>query len=414
MSMLPISRKTALLPLVAVASLTIAAAGPVRAADPAAGEADFKKICAKCHTIAADQAGKKKLDPPLHGVIGRKAGSVAGFRYSGAMTASNVVWSARTLDGWLTKPKDFIPKTRMPFGGWTQAERRANVIAYVREASEIAARARRNQRTRPMFIQTEDTASADRMRFIPGRDVLGDGQVTFSAPEEAAGSPLARRLFEVSDVRAVTLGADDLVVEKAESAEWHHVKPRILAAIMEHFMGNDPVIDTAGTARPMATSEADGEIIAQLEELIENRVRPAVSAQGGDVRLASYLDGVVELEVSGPATDLLGPIGNMMRHYIPEVTSVREYRDTSAMPGLFSAVGVEVQRLIDQQINPAVASHGGFISLEGGCQGCGMADVTLKQGIETTIRQHLPDITAVRDVTDHAGGSNPYYQPSQK
>ena len=136
MSMLPISRKTALLPLVAVASLTIAAAGPVRAADPAAGEADFKKICAKCHTIAADQAGKKKLDPPLHGVIGRKAGSVAGFRYSGAMTASNVVWSARTLDGWLTKPKDFIPKTRMPFGGWTQAERRANVIAYVREASK--------------------------------------------------------------------------------------------------------------------------------------------------------------------------------------------------------------------------------------------------------------------------------------
>ncbi len=113
-----------------------AAAGPVWAADPAAGEADFKKICAKCHTIAADQAGKKKLDPPLHGVIGRKAGSVAGFRYSGAMTASNVVWSARTLDGWLTKPKDFIPKTRMPFGGWTQAERRANVIAYVREASK--------------------------------------------------------------------------------------------------------------------------------------------------------------------------------------------------------------------------------------------------------------------------------------
>ena len=85
-----------------------------------------------------------------------------------------------------------------------------------------------------------------------------------------------------------------------------------------------------------------------------------------------------------------------------------------------------VQRLLDEEINPAVASHGGYISLvdvqedivyirlEGGCQGCGMADVTLKQGIETAIIREMPDITAVRDVTDHAGGSNPYYQPSQK
>lgn len=277
-----------------------------------------------------------------------------------------------------------------------------------------------------MFIQTEDTANADRMRFIPGREVLGDGEVTFRNAEEGAGSPLARRLFDIADVRAITLGADDLLVEKAAAAEWHHVKPQVLAAIMEHFMGNDPVLEDPARAAPVADSEAGAEIIAQLEELIENRVQPAVSAQGGDVQLRAYKDGVVELEVSGPAVGLLGPIGNMMRHYVPEVTSVREWRDTSAMPGLSGPVGLEVQRLLDQQINPAVASHGGYISLvdvqdeivyirlEGGCQGCGMADVTLKQGIESTILHHLPDLVAVRDVTDHAGGDNPYYQPSQK
>lgn len=132
-----------------------------------------------------------------------------------------------------------------------------------------------------MFIQTEDTANADRMRFIPGREVLGDGEVTFRNAEEGAGSPLARRLFDIADVRAITLGADDLLVEKAAAAEWHHVKPQVLAAIMEHFMGNDPVLEDPARAAPVADSEADAEIIAQLEELIENRVQPAVSAQGG-------------------------------------------------------------------------------------------------------------------------------------
>ncbi len=280
-----------------------------------------------------------------------------------------------------------------------------------------------------MFIQTEDTASADSMRFLPGREVLGDREVAFASAEEAQGSPLARRLFQVADVRAVSLGGDDIVIEKRSEAEWHHLKPEVLAAIMAHFMAGDAVLDDGAALPPppvAATSEADAEIIAQLEQLIEARVQPSVSAQGGEVRLASFQDGVVELEVSGPAVSLLGPIGNMLRHYVPEVTSVREYRDTSAMPGLGTATGIEVQRLIDQQINPSVAAHGGhialvdvkdeivYIRLEGGCQGCGMADVTLKQGIESTIRQHLPDIVAVRDVTDHAGGDNPYYQPSQK
>ena len=109
---------------------------PARAGDAAAGQKDFKKICSKCHTIAANPAKKKKQGPSLHGVIGRKAGSVPGFRYSKAMKASDVVWSAATLDAWLTKPRKFIPKSRMPFGGWKKAARRANVIAYIEQASK--------------------------------------------------------------------------------------------------------------------------------------------------------------------------------------------------------------------------------------------------------------------------------------
>jgi Fe-S cluster biogenesis protein NfuA len=144
------------------------------------------------------------------------------------------------------------------------------------------------------------------------------------------------------------------------------------------------------------------------------------------VELKRFKDGVAELAISASAISYLGPIGNMMRHYIPEVTSVREWRDLGAAAGLGTPAGLRVQRLLDDEINPAVASHGGYIALvdvldnvvylrlEGGCQGCGMANVTLKQGVEAAIRRELPEIVAVRDTTDHAGGSNPYYQPGSK
>jgi Fe/S biogenesis protein NfuA len=88
-------------------------------------------------------------------------------------------------------------------------------------------------------------------------------------------------------------------------------------------------------------------------------------------------------------------------------------------------VALAVRQLLDEEINPAVAAHGGsvallevrdqraYIQLGGGCQGCGMADVTLKQGIEVRIRERIPEIVEVVDTTDHAGGSNPYYRPSK-
>ena len=94
-------------------------------------------------------------------------------------------------------------------------------------------------------------------------------------------------------------------------------------------------------------------------------------------------------------------------------------------PGLETEEGRAIRKLLDEHVNPQVAGHGGHIALvdvaedtvylrlEGGCQGCGMADVTLKQGVATEIRRLVPSIVHVLDVTDHAGGSNPYYQPGK-
>jgi Fe/S biogenesis protein NfuA len=94
-------------------------------------------------------------------------------------------------------------------------------------------------------------------------------------------------------------------------------------------------------------------------------------------------------------------------------------------PHLKGTVAEKVQQIIDEKINPSVASHGGHVSLidvkdnvayvqfGGGCQGCGMVDVTLKQGVEVLIKESVPEIREILDATDHAGGENPYYQPSK-
>ena len=129
--------------------------------------------------------------------------------------------------------------------------------------------------------------------------------------------------------------------------------------------------------------------------------------------------------MTGPAFGFRDRIEAMLKHYVPEVAALRDHIDTAARPGLASAAGMAVRSVLDERINPAVAAHGGHISLvdvqesvayirlEGGCQGCGMADVTLKQGVEVEIKRAVPAITRVLDVTDHAEGANPYYQPGK-
>ncbi len=277
-----------------------------------------------------------------------------------------------------------------------------------------------------MFIQTEATRDPETIRFLPGQAVLETGPLAFDSAEAAASSPLAERLFAVDSVAGVALGRDYVQVTKRSDVDWLQLKPQILAAVMEHFVAGLPVLVGEGGGDDGGETAADPAIVAQIEEILEARIRPALEEVEGDVTLKRIKDGVVELEMPAEAIGYLGPIGNMMRHFVPEIVAVREYRDPTLTPGLSTPQGLMVQRLLDEEINPAVASHGGYISLvdvaedivyirlEGGCQGCGMADVTLKQGIEASIVRQMPEIQAVRDATDHAGGTNPYYQPSQK
>src|SRR5229473_6123329 len=146
---------------------------------------------------------------------------------------------------------------------------------------------------RPMFIQTEATPNPATLKFLPGQTVLANGTLDMRDRAEAANSPLAERLFDISGIGGVFLGADFIAVTKTDG-EWQQLKPAILGAIMEHFMSGAPIVrtDVKGPAAAEEFFEAgDADTVATIKELIETRVRPAVAGDGGDITFRGYKDG---------------------------------------------------------------------------------------------------------------------------
>ncbi|HIN93946.1 MAG TPA: hypothetical protein EYM99_14150 [Alphaproteobacteria bacterium] len=276
-----------------------------------------------------------------------------------------------------------------------------------------------------MFIQTEITSDPDLVKFLPGKAVLEGKEVTFSDPVSAERSPLATRLFDVEAVTAVRFGADFIGVTKLKDGDWQLMKPAILGAIMEHYVAGLPMITDGEVEVEEDFDPVDAELVTEIKELLSTRVGPAITESGGEVKFRGYREGRVIVELSGSANSYRTGIENLLRHYVAEFVELVDYRDSKPKPGLQTENGKAVRRLLDERINPSVATHGGhialvdvqedtvYIRLEGGCQGCGMADVTLKQGVEVEIKKEVPSIAHVLDVTDHDGGSNPYYQPGK-
>lgn len=185
-----------------------------------------------------------------------------------------------------------------------------------------------------MFIQTEQTPNPSTLKFLPGRVVMDRGTLDFAGPEGAGTSPLAKRLFAVEGVERVFLGSDFVTVTKAADKDWQILKPSILGGIMEHYTSGDPVVITSAGAPAEAASGAagtdDDEVVAQIKELLETRVRPAVAQDGGDIVFQDFRDGVVYLHMQGScsgcpsstATLKMG-IENLLKHYVPEVVEVQ-------------------------------------------------------------------------------------------
>ena len=182
-----------------------------------------------------------------------------------------------------------------------------------------------------MFIQTEPTPNPNVLKFLPGRDVA-ESPTDFVNAEEAAASPLAEALFALEGVSGVFFGYDYVsVTREAQGPEWSTMKAPILAAVMDHFVSGAPLLRAAAAGGQ--SSAEDTEVVAEIKQLLDSRVRPAVAQDGGDILFDSFDEatGVLTLRMRGAcagcpssSATLKAGVEQMMKHYVPEVTRVEQ------------------------------------------------------------------------------------------
>ena len=187
-----------------------------------------------------------------------------------------------------------------------------------------------------MLIQTETTPNPATLKFLPGETVMGSGTRDFATPEEAEASPLAEAIFSTGDVEGVFFGSDFISVTAAPGVEWKYLKPQILGVLLDHFSSGAPLFKP-GSAAGIAVAgpesfddnPEDADVVAQIKELIETRVRPAVAQDGGDIVYRGFQRGTVYLALHGACSGcpsstmtLKNGIEGLLKHYVPEVESV--------------------------------------------------------------------------------------------
>jgi Fe-S cluster biogenesis protein NfuA len=190
-----------------------------------------------------------------------------------------------------------------------------------------------------MFIETEATPNPATLKFLPGRQVMAAGTREFTDPDGAEVSPLASALFSLGDVTGVLFGGDFVAVTAGPGSDWSMLKPQVVSVLLDHFVSEAPLFsggDAAGFSVPSDDSPvveddpADAEIIAQIKDLLETRVRPAVANDGGDIVYRGFSHGIVYLAMQGACSGcpsssatLKHGIESLLKHYVPEVTEVR-------------------------------------------------------------------------------------------
>lgn len=191
--------------------------------------------------------------------------------------------------------------------------------------------------SRDMLIETETTPNPATLKFLPGREIMA-GTRDFITPEEAVASPLAEALFGLGDVTGVFFGRDFISVTAGPGVDWRQLKPDVLSLLLDHFSANMPLFRPADASAitvaadpPMfAENVEDADIVAQIKELIDTRVRPAVANDGGDIVYRGFDQGKVYLQMQGACSGcpsssatLKNGIEQLLRYYVPEVTEVR-------------------------------------------------------------------------------------------
>ena len=185
-----------------------------------------------------------------------------------------------------------------------------------------------------MFIQTDITPNPASLKFLPGRVVMERGTADFRSVEEANSSILAQNLFKIEGVEGVFFGSDFISITKSESFDWQILKPSVLGAISVQYESGASIIDKIENTEKNSTVTKDSEIVVQIKELLDTKVRPAVAMDGGDITFSDFKDGIVFLHMQGACSGcpsstvtLKAGIENMLKHYLPEVQGVEPVMD---------------------------------------------------------------------------------------
>ena len=189
-----------------------------------------------------------------------------------------------------------------------------------------------------MYIETETTPNPATLKFLPGRQVMQAGTREFTSPEAAESSPLASALFDTGEITGVFFGSDFISVTAAPGVDWGQLKPQVVSILLDHFVSQAPLFiggDAAGISVPLeedliGDDPEHADIVAQIHDLLESRIRPAVAGDGGDIQYRGFREGVVYLSMQGACSGcpsstatLKNGIEALLKHYIPEVTEVR-------------------------------------------------------------------------------------------
>jgi len=187
-----------------------------------------------------------------------------------------------------------------------------------------------------MLIRTEQTPNPATRKFLPGQKVMEAGTRDFADADSAEASPLAEALFSSGMVEGVFFGSDFVSVTAAPGVSWTDLEPIVIETLLDHFVTGAPLFRSPSAAGILVSGEPaveespeDAEIIDQIKELIETRVRPAVAQDGGDIIYKGYRDGRLYLSMHGACSGcpsstvtLKRGIESLIRHYVPEVESV--------------------------------------------------------------------------------------------
>lgn len=329
-----------------------------------------------------------------------------------------------------------------PFEAWLLLRGMRTLFVRVRRSCESALAIAQHLRTHQAVSQVLYPGLPEH----PGHDVAArqmqggfGGMLSIRlVGDEAAAMQMAANVKVFK--RATSLGGVESLIEHRASIEGPSTPVPVDLLRLSIGLENvddlkadlNQALDTVAKLAPapiadVSSADRDGEeydLARRIERLLSEKIRPMLLDRGGDLQIASLVNGVVTLEPvgsPGAAIPIRSQIAAMIRHYLPDVAEVR-IATASGPIAAAPALQQQVQTVLDDRINPAVKAHGGVIRLEavdggtarvrfeGRCQGCAMAEVTLRQGVEVLLREQVPDLVDVIDVTDHPAGHNPYFK----